>query len=214
MPLAMALEPMAIGLAITSWAFDLFYSLVLFSAVFALATGKRYRAFVLALGFLTLIATWLVHLAPKEWSLQTQLTGHGLGFCFMAFAAYATVREVIRAHDVDLDTILGSIAGYLLLGSAWAALYSMLHLVSPDSFEMGALLPQFLNGEKARFPVFIYYSFVTLTTLGYGDMTPVTQAARTLSWLEAVAGQFYIATLVAATISVLTAKAVRRRHAG
>lgn len=88
-------------------------------------------------------------------------------------------------------------------------MYSMLHLMSPESFEMGLHLPQFLSGSGARFPVFVYYSFVTLTTLGFGDITPVSPAARTLSWLEAVVGQFYIATLVAGIVSVLTAKAVR-----
>ena len=92
-----------------------------------------------------------------------------------------------------LQVIFGTLCLYLILGLFWGALYSLLYELSPGSFA-GAMLYQ---AEGSVLTVFNYFSMVTLTTLGYGDITPQTQAAGALCQIEAIAGQFYIAVVVA-----------------
>jgi len=88
-----------------------------------------------------------------------------------------------------------------LLGLIWALMYTFLDLLYPDSFTgLNAVTTGMITWE------FVYYSFVTLTTLGYGDITPVRSVARSLSYLEAIAGQFYIAILVASLIGARLAR--------
>jgi hypothetical protein len=85
-------------------------------------------------------------------------------------------------------------------------MYAMLHASSPEAFQFSeATISQLNRGENSRY-VFIYYSFVTLTTVGYGDVIPLSTPARTLSWLEAVTGQLYLAVLIAGLIGDLMAR--------
>jgi hypothetical protein len=88
---------------------------------------------------------------------------------------------------------------------AWGVLYSMLDGVWPGSFEVGSRLAEHVRGDHSRTHLFTYYSFVTLTTVGYGDVTPLSTPARTCAWLEALTGQFYLAVLVAGLVGALLA---------
>jgi hypothetical protein len=93
-------------------------------------------------------------------------------------------------REVTPDLIIGSICGYLILGFFWTYLYSILEMFNAGSFQ----IPAGMGTENTHFT---YYSFVTLTTLGYGDITPLSQPARSFSLLEAVVGQLYVAILIA-----------------
>jgi hypothetical protein len=104
------------------------------------------------------------------------------------------------------DSVYGAICGYLLLGMAWGVLYSMLDTGRPGSFQIGDRLAEQAQAEHSRIPLFTYYSFITLTTVGYGDVTPLSTPARTCAWLEALTGQFYLAVLVAGLVGALLAK--------
>jgi hypothetical protein len=89
---------------------------------------------------------------------------------------------------------------------AWGVLYSMLDTVWPGSFEVGSRLAEQVQADKSRIHLFTYYSFITLTTVGYGDVTPLSVPARTCAWLEALTGQFYLAVLVAGLVGALLSK--------
>jgi hypothetical protein len=131
-----------------------------------------------------------------SYGLDAALTGLAMGFI-----AYSTWTE----REVRLETIFGAIAGYLLLGLIWALLYGLLELSTPGAIRLG---------EDLRFPgsgvvaadqldaKLIYFSFVTLTTLGYGDVTPASAGAATLAMLQAVTGQLYIAVLIARLVAI------------
>jgi hypothetical protein len=98
---------------------------------------------------------------------------------------------------------------YLFLGLGWAVLYSMIEGFRPGSFEIS---PKLVTGGEVARPlphVLTYFSFVTLTTVGYGDISPVSPASRTLACMEAVTGQFYLAVIVAGLVSLLVAKGKR-----
>jgi hypothetical protein len=89
---------------------------------------------------------------------------------------------------------------------AWGVLYSMLDTKWPGSFAVGSRLLEQIQADHSRIHVFTYYSFITLTTVGYGDVTPVSAPARTCAWLEALSGQFYLAVLVAGLVGELLSK--------
>lgn len=117
-------------------------------------------------------------------------------FVFLLLATFNTLREVAITNNISPNRIVGAICIYLLLGVMWSVAYSVLEYLQPGSFKgLTVLVSAVWN------PDWVYYSFVTITTLGYGDITPVTQTARTLSFAEAIMGQFYVAVLVAGLVS-------------
>jgi hypothetical protein len=109
--------------------------------------------------------------------------------------AIVVLGQVLRVGPVNLHRILGAIAVYLLLGLAWAGSYEALSLFQPAAFS-GA------QGRGIAPEEWSYFSFVTLTTVGYGDMTPLAPAARSLAVLEALTGQLYPALLLARLVSL------------
>jgi hypothetical protein len=132
-----------------------------------------------------------------------------LGVCiyglFFSLTAVVILARVMKDRKVTTDTILGSMCGYLLLGIVWTMLFALVELLEPGSFLSGGRPLVDMQGDLAKqhvFANFIYYSFVTLTTLGYGDITPASPPARALSSLEAVTGQLYIAVLIARLVGL------------
>ena len=107
--------------------------------------------------------------------------------------------DVLRAREVTTNTILGSVCVYLLLALAWAVSYVLLQAFDGNAFSLPAsdaarTQRGHLVGDMSTF---VYYSFVTLTTMGYGDILPVSHTARGLATCEAVVGQIYLTVLVA-----------------
>ena len=133
------------------------------------------------------------------------LAGAGIGFTYLALTGYfifmlltisIAASQVFREGTVDMNNIIGAICVYLLLGVTWSLAYVFINLLIPGSFS-GNISGTAFN----QLQDFLYYSFVTLTTLGYGDIVPVTASARALATFEAIVGQFYIAILVAGLVA-------------
>ena len=117
-------------------------------------------------------------------------------FAFLLLTTVSASKQVGMSDEISLNRIIGAICIYLMLGVIWSIGYSVLNIVEPGSFKgLTELADPAWNSD------WIYYSFVTITTLGYGDITPLTQSAKTLSFAEAIVGQFYIAVLVAGLVS-------------
>jgi voltage-gated potassium channel len=115
---------------------------------------------------------------------------------FFVSAAWLVGRRVLLTGHVDINVITGSVALYLILGFIWAVLYTMTLQLSPEAIK--GLEPEHWISTLSTMT---YFSFVTLTTLGYGDMSPSTPIAEVLVVLEAVTGMFYFAVVVASLIS-------------
>lgn len=117
---------------------------------------------------------------------------------YLGIAILLIMKEVFLASEVTLDTIFGGISIYLLIGFVWSFFYGIVEIVSPDAFSQSFLLEQ-------SYAKTIYFSFTTLTTLGYGDIVPVQDFALVLTNTEAIIGQMYpaifIATLVGSYLS-------------
>ena len=119
----------------------------------------------------------------------------GAGLVFFLQAIVYSTRQVFLARTVNLNKIVGAVCIFLLLAFLWAILYQFLEVLIPGSFSGMVSGP-----EQDHFDRFVYFSLVTLTTLGYGDISPKTSLAGILATLEAVVGVFYIAILVAALV--------------
>ena len=104
---------------------------------------------------------------------------------------------MLRGKEVGADKIYGALSVYLLFGQGWALAYILVETMNPGSF-VGLARPGVVDGVGSEL---IYYSFVTLTTLGYGDITPVSLTVRNLTVMEAVTGVLYIATLIASLVA-------------
>jgi voltage-gated potassium channel len=120
---------------------------------------------------------------------------------FYLYASYVAARQVLFTGHIDGNKIVGAICIYLLMGLVWALSYLFIAQINPGAFNGLAHLAWYENFSDAT-----YYSFVTLTTLGYGDISPVRPIARFLVSMEAIFGVFYMAILVASLIGISTSK--------
>lgn len=121
---------------------------------------------------------------------------------FLVLAIINALKKVIFGQAMTTNRLVGVVCVYLLLGILWATLYSALYHLDPTAF---AGVPV---DQKADLGItWVYYSFVTLTTLGYGDVLPTSISAKVLAFSEAILGVFYMATLVAMLVSAYAAEA-------
>ena len=145
------------------------------------------------------------------------LAGAAFQTVLLSFTAIAILVHVLRIEHVSLDTILGGVCVYLLIGETFAYLCSMIELTRAGSYlEGGHLLriPPNVNHLLGRRPELTYFSFLTLTTVGYGDIVPVAPLARVLAMLEALIGQIFLATFLAFLVgNFLTQKQKDERKA-
>jgi hypothetical protein len=155
---------------------DVAFALLLVSGVLALAERGLARAVLLPAALVTLavdLGSWIVRV-PEAWVEGTNLAS-------LLLLLVVVLGRTLRAGPVTRHRIQGGVAAYLLLGVIWAHAYSLLAALRPDAFA-GPASPA--DGPRA----YLYFSFVTLTTVGYGDVLPVHPAARSLAILEAVVG--------------------------
>jgi hypothetical protein len=175
-------------------------TLVFLSAVLAVG-GRRRTLLVAALLALPAVGgEWLHHLRPQSFPPWLFLGG---GIVLLAFVIANILRFILRAPRVNTEVLCASIATYLSLGLLWALAYHLIASLNPAAFAINVsqLPSQSMNGFAS-----FYFSFTTLTTLGYGDITPVSKGARMLASLEAVTGTLYIAILIARLVSLYSSQ--------
>ena len=162
-----------------------------------------------AVGVLSLRASWvkpsLVTVATVVWaiaiiaallpegSVLAAIGGVGLGILLIV-SPIAILSRIVNHRRVSVKTVYGSIAVYLQIGVAFSLIYLELFRLDPAAY------PSVATGTLGTF---VYYSFVTLTTMGYGDITPVTETGRTLAIFEALIGQIFLVIVVARIVALL-----------
>ena len=195
--------------AVASDFFITLVSLTVFLVVFKRGR-ERTVAFTAAAAALALI--WLRYLPiPIETLLLLEVANHFLQVAFFGFAVVVILRNMLEAEALTGDDVLGTVCGYLLGAGVWANLYAITAIFVPDAFTVSSDLKE-LSGEHGRTALFNYFSVMTLTTVGYGDITPARPPATALAMLEAIFGQFYIAVVVAELVGLRLAQAVAPRH--
>ena len=201
--------PVLLGFGLSAAWFDGLMALLMVAAIVSLCFERHQWLFALLLGTPTVLLSVGGHALPAGASAPVLLAGHLCEVLFLFGASALIVKSLFSAPTLKFDSILGAVCGYLFLGLAWAVLYAMIEGFRPGSFEIS---PKLVTGGEVARPlphVLTYFSFVTLTTVGYGDINPVSPATRTLAWMEAVTGQFYLAVIVAGLVSLLVAKGKR-----
>lgn len=169
-------------------------TLLLFAAGYATSNEvKRFRVIVV-LGILVGALTWIDYFPFID--LYPQLPSRVAGVVFFVVVAYELLTDILsKQSHVDMALIYGALSVYLLIGMAFAWAYEAIYLVYPDSFSG-------FTAQESHLSSLDYFSFVTLTTLGYGDISPNNQLAGSMATLEAIIGQVYLTVLVARLVGM------------
>jgi voltage-gated potassium channel Kch len=185
--------------------FDLIMVGILVSVVFLVKQTRRSLVISILLGAPWVIVTIMDVFMFKGRHLVFATTAFGI--VFFLYVTRVIFENVARSKRVTRDTISGAIAVYLLLGILWAAAYRLLEAIHPGSFTG----PLGINPETGvETPNYVYFSFTTLTTLGYGDITPATMPTKAVAILEAVAGPLYITILISQLVSKYVSRSVEK----
>ncbi len=172
-------------------------TVVMMSAV--LAVGGRRKSLIVALILLApaLVAKWFSHLHPDLLHPAIFLSAT---LIFFGFVIARLLSFIVHAPQVDAKVLCAGVAGFLMLGLAWVPAYLAVARAVPNAFTLPVVTssePAAMNGFSA-----FYFSFVTLCTLGYGDIAPVSKVARMLAVTEAITGLFYIAVLISRLVGM------------
>jgi hypothetical protein len=188
------------------------FTALLVASVYAVSQQRGVLVVGLMLAAPTLVLAWVT---STDDSLALLIVDHAASIAFLAFVIAVLLTRILRQEDVSTDTIYGGICVYLLLGLAWAYAYDLIEIVNPGSFAFAEvpLRPGFsevapVEGARRYF----YFSLVTLTTLGYGDVTPVSSQARSIAALEAVVGPLFLAIFIARLVGLHMAQAREDRR--
>ncbi len=174
------------------------YEAVLFTVVMCtglVASGSR-RRLAFALASFALAAIWLNQLWPRVCPTLIFILP---GMAFLVVVTASLLRFVLRVKKVDAEVLCAGISVYLILGLLWGLAYTLVAQVDPNAFsfstpsETAAMMSGFTS---------IYFSFITLATLGYGDITPATNVARMLAMLEAMTGTLFVGVMIARLVSL------------
>jgi hypothetical protein len=176
---------------------SLFFSLLMVAGVFEISRHPLARFFAGIVACAVIALRWMEHIAPSpailRWSSVASLF-------FMVILTIVILSKVFSdSGTVTMQRVLGAIAAYLLFGLTWAVLYGLLAQVLPGAFSHTAAGAVYSADDRASIT---YFSFVTLTTVGYGDITPTHEITRMFAIMEALTGQLYPATLLARLVSL------------
>src|SRR5438093_7391926 len=175
------------------------FSLVLVAGVLAVADRKRVLVIALVLAVPAVGGRWINHFRPDVVPPAVFLVG---GLILITFVIAHLLRFILRAPSVSTEVLCASISAYLMLGLMWTMAYWLVDQLTPGgafSFNTNAGTRS-INGFNG-----FYFSFITLITVGYGDITPVSKVARMLAAMEAMTGLLYVAILIARLVSLYSA---------
>lgn len=199
LPASMLLAPLLGNSIVGRLAFNAIVTLLLLVAVQAAALKAKARVVAWTLLLVSLLFRWSGH-ALHHVGLQG--ASDFLAALFLSLITIELFLYVVRARRVDIDLISAGLCVYLLLAVTFALLYSTLDRVAPDSFAMPAdRVDAVTQASVGRVPDYVYYSFVTMTTTGFGDIRPVSQIARGLTVIEILLGQLYLVVMISRLVS-------------
>lgn len=175
---------------------SVFGILVVLSCMRVVVRNRGMLFTIIGLGLLNIVFSSLdVINAPDSGPLIICQLSLRLVYYLLIF--FNIMRKVLDATEVTGDKICGAISAYLLIGIVWAIAYGLFYVLDPASFS----IPESLQTRHGGYWT-LYFSFVSLTTIGYGDITPLTPAAQTYAYLEAACGQIFLTVLIARLVAL------------
>jgi hypothetical protein len=184
----------------------LFVLYPLISGAYTVSDRRGLLWLSIGLAATTFASQMLLYAYPSRLLLMLRVA---LLMLFLGVVTGAVLYKVLRKGRVTAHRVGGAIAVYLMLGLIWASAYSLIYIQDPASFDLDA--PVEATDELSEIQTkgtgrLVYFSFVTMTTLGYGDVTPRSYAAANLAILQALTGQIYLAVILARIVSLLVAR--------
>lgn len=170
-----------------------------------LAVGRRRRTLVVAviLALPAFIGKWVNHFRPDWVPTEVFLV---TGLLFVIFVVAHLLGFILRAPRVNSEVLCAGISTYLLLGLSWSFAYLLVAQLAPDAFFLnnGTTTGHSLHGADA-----FYFSLITLSTVGYGDIIPVSNVARMLAAMEAITGSLFVAVFIARLVALYSSERLR-----
>ncbi len=167
--------------------------------IYAAGKNKRNLVILIILGLPWFLSEWIFTESPETIFAS---------ILFFLFIIGTIMDHILHTEEVNTDTLYAAVCVFLLLGLLWASIYGFLEYISPGIIFVTNntdIVNQLTSNQ------IIYYSYTTLTTLGYGDITSLTSEGRIVSVLEAIVGQLFLAFLVARLVAIYTANALRKK---
>ena len=198
---AVLVPPYFDGHPLFTLVWKLLFTGVLVAAAYSVIGDRRVLLMAMVLLLPTLATVWLEHFQHD--SHLVFYLDHLTTILFLSFISYRFLLFIVRARRVTTNIIVASMCLYLMLAFIWAAIYANINLFYGGAFRFpDADVYTSLAPEDQVMGVFTYYSFVTLSTLGYGDIIPVHKVAQAWAAVQAMIGQFYIAIIMARLVSL------------
>jgi hypothetical protein len=176
------------------------FTLAFLAGLYAVRGERRTLKLGLILVIPAVVGSWASYFTG---SAAVLTIGHMFEAAFLIFVTVVILRYIMTEKEVTADTIYGAACAYIMIGLIFAIGYSWLEGLAPGSFRGTTAT----GGERTW--EFIYFSMVTMTTLGYGDIVPVHEGARSMASLQAILGQFYVAVLVARAVTLMVPRSTR-----
>ena len=204
--LLFVLYPLVEPGTITHYLLDALSLLVLISGAYTVSDRRRVLFPCIGLAAVTFSLQILLYVSPDRFLLMLRVASLML---FLSVVTGAVLYKVLRKGRVTAHRVGGAIAVYLMLGLIWASAYSLIFIHDPESFDLGR--PIEATDELSEIQTkgtgrLVYFSFVTMTTLGYGDITPKSDAAGSLAILQALTGQIYLVVILARLVSLVVTR--------
>ena len=182
---------LVLSTAMNTFFLGLLFSLTLLTGIYATFEGKPKLNFGLVVGVVAIVMTFSISLETKD--VFQNVIRFIFFFSFVGYVCHRIMMKVIRSKDIDFNIISGAVSVYLLIALEFSFVFSLLHYFDEQSFRFPTDYENALD--------LVYFSYVTITTLGYGEITPVNPIARSLSIVLALVGQLYLTILVAILVS-------------
>ena len=200
--LLIAIQPLDEAIGRLGVVLDLIVSAILLSAIYVIS-GKRIHIVIgVFLAAPLLISLWSAYFFTNAW---LPIIGLLCGIAFFAFIIAIILKFIFSQNEITGNLIAGAAVVYLLMAMIWTFAYRVIEMIHPGSFSMA-------QGHSLEHPFsFQYYSFVTLTTLGYGDIFPISTAAKACAILEAVIGQLYLVITIAWLVGVQISQSMQKK---
>lgn len=182
-------------------------------AVFLIVFEQRWERWAaLLLAFTGFASNSAYYLLPDRLQTVAIILYHCSAVAFFGFAVTVILQGVFKREAIRADDIIGAACGYLLAAAAWANFYALVYVFAPASFHVPGAIAWQLSDWHTRRALFGYFSVVTLTGLGYGDITPTNPPAYALVALEVVFGLFYLAVVVAQLVGLMMVNRIDRKR--
>jgi voltage-gated potassium channel len=209
---AAVLEPLSVNLSVGTQIIGGIIVVTINLGVFLIVFEQRWER---RLALVMVVSIWagnIAHEALSDRLLVGAIVYHCFAAVFFAFAVAVILKRIFQRQTIRSDDVIGALCGYLLAAAAWANAYALVYLLWPGSYRVADVVASRLGDWHLQRFFFGYFSVMTLTGLGYTDITPTGSPSYSLSWLESVFGQFYIAVVVAQLVGLRLAEVIKRNR--